>query len=168
MPVLVTSKQLSLKKLTEALLTSRASQGQVAEAVEAIRRANPGLVEGRIPKGTPIVVPPLKHERVDVSAVGRRVGSDLDGPLGVVGDLQPFASENRDRVALRVEQMITEVKRLARRAGPIDPNEMSALIGVLEADVQLADELLTSWSDAVPGWQERLLGLQDRVVRARG
>ena len=80
MPILVTRKQLTFEKLAEGLLTARASKAQLADATEALRRANPGLDVRRVAAGTPVVVPPLRNARVDVSAVGRRIGEDLADP----------------------------------------------------------------------------------------
>jgi hypothetical protein len=161
MAILITHKVLTLEKLTEALLTSRATGSQVADAVDAIRRANPGLIAGRLPKGTPLVVPPFKNARVDVSAVARRVDEDLTGAMEAVDQLQPFAERNRDRVAARVEELSTQLKALSRgNRGTIDRATATTALGLLEDDLSEAEALVTTWSDAVPGWQASLEKLQ--------
>jgi hypothetical protein len=166
MPIIVTRKQFTLEKLAKSLLTSRASRAQLTEAVDVIRRANPGMAEGRIPGGTPVVVPPLKNERVDISAVGRRVGPGLADPERAVEELMPFAEENLELVTTRVSEASTELRRLAADRGtPVTKTEAATVLKSLEEDVAKAEGLLTTYSDAVPGWQDELAHLQELVRR---
>lgn len=172
MPILLTRKQISLQALTNALLTARATAAQREAALTAIRRANPGLTEGRIPRGTPIVLPHLERRRVDLTTAGATFGAiSLQAAADQLDEVVVMAVQNADRAEQRAASTSRELEtQLADglRDGQLRPNraDADAAIEAMKADAGRASAHAAVISQAVPHWQREikiLLDIHDRI-----
>jgi hypothetical protein len=161
MPILVVGKEKSLAAVATRMLTARASKSAHADAVNALRAANPGIDHDRLQPGTVLVVPEVADARVkiegahdgSVTDLTEQVKAALAGLADAVDGHTERDSASRERTARAVGA--AELKRAAAR-DPELRTRLAELGRTVKADAKSAaaeaDALratLRDWTAAV-------------------
>lgn len=170
MPILITNKRASLDDLADRLLTSKATSGQRAAAVQALQAANPGLTEA-VAKGTPVVLPELPHLRAKLDA-GTLVASGRLGDVeAVMGPLPEAVAELSATAKARSTRLLGDLKKVAKVAEDarvkrfVTSKRATDAADRVKAEAKEAAALAKAFSDAAPRWSEELAKLKALLLR---
>lgn len=170
MAILITNAKASIDELADRLLTSRASSGQRAAAVRALKAANPGLT-GAVAKGTPVVLPELPHLRAKLDAGSLVAGDRLSDVEAVVAPLPDAVAELSSRAKARSTRLLGDIKKLTKVAEDaqvkrfLTQNRATAAADRAKAEAKEAAALAKAFSDAAPRWSEELAKLKALLLR---
>ncbi len=173
MPILITGTRLTLAKLADELLTSRATDTQRAAAAKALRDANPAL-SGQVASGTPVVLPELPHLRAKIDHVGILAGAERLGEVDAVLGPLPDALAGR---AAAVKARATALKKELAAAPGLVPdatvrryltkNRLAAAQARGTAEAKGASDLAKAMAQAAPRWAEQVAELRALLLRTR-
>jgi hypothetical protein len=172
MSIFFTGRKLSLEKLAEGLLTTRATDSQRADAVRALRAANPGLT-GTVPTGTPVVLPELPRLRAKLDHLGTVAGRERMADLEAV--LTPLPGAVADRAAAsdaRSKRLTADLRKAPRVATDaalkrfLTKTRATAAADRAKSDAQKSAALAKAFGDAAPRWTEELATLKALLMRA--
>ena len=114
MPILVVGKEKNLAAVAARVLTARASKTAHADAINALRAANPGIDHDRLRPGTVLVVPDVSGARVNIDGAHRGTVADLTEQVKAA--LDGLA----DAVDAHTERDATSRERTLRAIGAAD------------------------------------------------
>jgi hypothetical protein len=163
----VVGEQRTLADLAPSLLRSRLSKTVRADALDAIRRANPGLDLDDLAPGTVIVVPAVEGLRADAAAADplRQGADDLvdrvrDG-VEALTKAAEAAEEARKAEKEAVQALLGSslVQRLASQSSELATN-VDATRSTLKNDDAESRRQLAELHEAAQGWFSDLDGLR--------
>lgn len=162
----VVGDERSLDDLQSSLFKSRLSARVRKEAVEALRRANPGLDLDHVDRGTVVFVPDTEAVRPKVSdspagdAADERVAAlaeALDALMRGAEDGEKARREEGDEARRVLDNDV--VRKLAGRQKPLAEN-LKSVAAALDADDADAQQQLVSAREAQAQWLEELQELR--------
>lgn len=162
----VVGDERSLDDLQSSLFKSRLSARVRTEALEALRRANPGLDLDHVDRGTVVFVPDTDAVRPKASdspagdAADERVAAlaeALDALLQGAEDGEKARREEGDEARRVLDNDV--VRKLAGRQKPLAEN-LKSVAAVLDADDADAHQQLVRAREAQAQWLEELQELR--------
>ncbi len=165
MAIILVDNEKDLAAVAARVLTARASKTAHADAVAALRRANPGVDVEKLRPGTVLVVPELTGGRVAVDGAHEGTLADITARVrDALGELaaafeEHAAADAADREHTARTLAATELKRAASR----DPDlraRLSELNKTLKAEAKAADGETERWHASIEQWDAALDALR--------
>jgi hypothetical protein len=157
MAIIVVGKEKDLAAVAARVLTARASKTAHADAIAALRTANPGIEEAHLRPGTVLVVPDVEGGRVNVD--GAHQGSTAELTDRVRGALEDLAAAFERHTAEDADARERSARTLAaadlKRVATRDPQlraRLAELNKTLKADAKTADGEAEQWRESIESW----------------